>query len=130
MNIVGLQSSKRKRRRALVVLCMGRGSIYILPYLSSYLYIPMKEAMGLDNTQLGLMTSAMGFTAMIFYWPGGWVADRFPAFPSFSWLLVIQLLMGAFLSLTYWSALIKATRELGGYDEQGKCFGFLEGGRN
>jgi len=129
---------------------MGGGSIYILPYLSSYLYIPMKDALHLNNTQLGLMTSAMGFTAMIFYWPGGWMADRFSprklltfsfvvngllglwlaTFPRFQVLLVIQLLMGVFLTLTYWSALVKATRQLASGDEQGRFFGFLEGGRN
>jgi MFS transporter, GlpU family, inner membrane protein len=139
-----------KRWGALIVLFMGGGSIYILPYLNGYFYIPMKDAMHLNNTQLGLMTSAMGLTAMIFYWPGGWIADRFSAkkllsfsffingvlglwmstYPSFHYLLVIQLLMGVFLTLTYWSALIKATRKLCRADEQGRFFGFLEGGRN
>ena len=139
-----------KRWGALTVLSMGGGSIYILPYLSSYLYIPMKDAMHLNNTELGLMTSAMGFTAMIFYWPGGWMADRFSprkllslsffingllglwlaTFPPFPVLLTIQLLMGVFLTLTYWSALVKATRQLASGDEQGRFFGFLEGGRN
>ncbi len=106
--------------------------------------------MHLNNTQLGLMTSAMGFTAMIFYWPGGWMADRFSArtlltlsfvingllgfwlatFPPFPVLMTIQLLMGVFLTLTYWSALVKATRQLATAAEQGRFFGFLEGGRN
>lgn len=106
--------------------------------------------MRLNNTQLGLMTSAMGLTAMIFYWPGGWIADRFSprklltfslivngllgfwlaTYPPFKILLLIQFLMGTFLTLTYWSALIKATRLQGPSDEQGRFFGFLEGGRN
>lgn len=106
--------------------------------------------MRLNNTQLGWMTSVMGLTAMIFYWPGGWIADRFSprklltfslivngllgfwlaTYPPFKILLLIQFLMGTFLTLTYWSALIKATRLLGPSDEQGKFFGFLEGGRN
>ena len=139
-----------KRWGTLTVLFMGGGSIYILPYLSSYFYIPMKEAMRLDNTQLGWMTSAMGFAAMVFYWPGGWVADRYSprklltlsfvvngllglwlsTYPSFRILIAIQLLIGASLGLAYWSSLIKATRQLGGCEQQGKCFGFLEGGRN
>jgi len=139
-----------KRWGALTVLSMGGGSIYILPYLSSYLYIPMKDAMHLNNTQLGLMTSAMGFAAMIFYWPGGWIADRFSprhlltlsfvingllglwlaTFPPFPVLLTIELLMGVFLTLTYWSSLVKATRQLASGAEQGRFFGFLEGGRN
>jgi MFS family permease len=56
---------------------VGGGAIYILPYLSSYFYIPMKEAMHLTNMQIGLMASAMGFTSTVFYWPRGWMADRF-----------------------------------------------------
>jgi sugar phosphate permease len=129
---------------------MGGGGIYILPYLSSYFYIPMKDAMHLSNTQIGLMGSAMGFTSMIFYWPGGWLADRISprkliafsmivngllgfwlaTMPSFKVLLAIQLLMGVFLTLTYWSALIKMVRLLAPADQQGRYFGILEGGRN
>jgi sugar phosphate permease len=129
---------------------MGGGSIYILPYLSTYLYIPMKDAMHLDNMQIGLMGSAMGIASMIFYWPGGWVADHFSprklitlsltangllglwlaTIPSFKVLLAIQLLMGVFLTLTYWSALIKMVRLLAPSNQQGRYFGILEGGRN
>lgn len=134
----------------LIILFMGCGCIYILPYLSTYLYIPMKDAMHLDNTQIGLMGSAMGFTAMIFYWPGGWMADRvsprkliafsliangllgfwLATLPSFKVLLTIQLLMGVFLTLTYWSAVIKMVRQLARSDQQGRYFGIFEGGRN
>ena len=134
----------------LIVLFVGGGSIYILPYLSSYFYIPMTEAMDLNNMQIGLMGSALGFTSMIFYWPGGWMADRFSprkliafsmfangilgfwlaTIPRFEVLLVIQLLMGVLLTLTYWSALIKMVRLLAPSDQQGRYFGILEGGRN
>ena len=135
---------------ALSILFMGCGCIYILPYLSAYFYIPMKDAMHLDNMQIGLMGSAMGFTAMIFYWPGGWIADRFSprkliassliaqgllglwlaTLPSFKVLLTIQLLMGVFLTRTYWSAVIKMVRQLARSDQQGRYFGAFEGGRN
>jgi sugar phosphate permease len=145
-----IQTDRRKNWIALIVLSMGGGSIYILPYLSSYFYLPMKEALHLNNIQLGSLTSAMGFTAMIFYWPGGWIADRYSprkllsfslvvngllgfwlaSYPSYKILLLIQFLMGMFLTLTYWSALIKATRILASSDQQGKFFGILEGGRN
>jgi sugar phosphate permease len=87
---------------------------------------------------------------MIFYWPGGWMADRFSprkliafsliangllglwlaTIPSFKTLLAIQLLMGVFLTLTYWSALIKMVRLLAPSDQQGRYFGIFEGGRN
>lgn len=134
----------------LIVLCLGGGCIYILPYLSVYLYIPMKNTLHLDNLQLGLMQSAMGFTSMIFYWPGGYMADRFSprklivvsmlanallgfwlaTLPSFRVLMIIQLTMGVFLTLTFWSAMIKMVRQLARADQQGRYFGILEGGRN
>ena len=134
----------------LTVLFMGGGSIYILPYLSTYLYIPMKDAMHLDNMQIGLMGSAMGLTSMVFYWPGGWLADMFSprklivlslvingllgfwlaTMPSFKVLLTIYLLMGVSLTLTFWSAMIKMVRLLAPSDQQGRYFGILEGGRN
>ncbi|NPV28646.1 MAG: MFS transporter [Firmicutes bacterium] len=149
-NEMKMKLSKWRRWGILAVLSMGGGIIYILPYLSCYFYIPMKEAMHLNNTQLGLMGSALGIAAMILYWPGGWVADRFSprklvtlslsavgllglwmaTFPPFKILIVIQLLMGVFTTLTFWSAMIKATRQLGSSTEQGRFFGFLEAGRN
>jgi predicted MFS family arabinose efflux permease len=78
----------------LTVLFMGGGSIYILPYLSTYLYIPMKDAMHLDNMQIGLMGSAMGLTSMVFYWPGGWLADMFSPRKLIVLSLVINGLLG------------------------------------
>ena len=82
----------------LIVLFMGGGSIYILPYLSSYLYIPMKDAMHLDNMQIGLMGSAMGIASMIFYWPGGWVADRFSPRKLITLSLIANGLLGLWLA--------------------------------
>lgn len=124
--------------------------MYIVPYLNVYFYIPMKDAMHLDNMQLGLMGSAMGLTSTLFYWPGGWIADRISprkliafsvisnallgfwlaTIPGFRVLLCIELLMGVVLTLTYWSAMIKMVRQLGRADQQGRYFGIFEGGRN
>jgi len=144
------QRVRRRSSVALIILCLGGGGIYILPYLSSYLYIPMKEALHLNNLQLGLMQSAMGLTSMIFYWPGGFMADRFSprkliafsmlvnallgfwlaTLPTFRTLMTIQLLMGVFLTLTFWSSMIRMVRQLASADQQGRYFGILEGGRN
>jgi len=148
-----LLHEKLQTRRSLTTLSIlfsGCGCVYVLPYLSTYLYIAMKNAMHLNNMQLGLMGSAMGFTAMVFSWPGGWIADRaslrkliafsliaqgalgfwLATLPSFKVLLTIQLLMGAFLTLTYWSAVIKMVRQLAPSDQQARYFGVFEGGRN
>jgi hypothetical protein len=71
--IVAIQDKLRYLRSftTLMVLFVGTGSIYMLPYLSASFYIPMKEAMHIDNTQIGLMVSAMGFSSMVSDIPGG-----------------------------------------------------------
>jgi len=147
---VSTEQSVWRRWGILAVLFIGGGSIYIMPYLNNFFYVPMKDYMHLNNTQIGMLVSAMGTTSMIFYWPGGWIADRFSprklltltfivngllslwiaTFPPFKVLVGIYLIMGVSLTLTYWAALIKCTRQLASSKEQGKFFGFLEGGRN
>jgi sugar phosphate permease len=152
--VIGLTSttalSNWRRWGILVILLVGGGSIYIMPYLSNFFYKPMMDFMHLNNTQLGLLETAMGITSMIFYWPGGWIADRFSprklltftfivnslltlwiaTFPPYRTLFIIYMIMGVSLTLTYWAALVKCTRQLGSSKEQGRFFGTLEGGRN
>jgi sugar phosphate permease len=142
-------ASTKKRYFMLLILCLGATAIYFLPYLRWTYYDPLKEALGLSHTQFGVLTSAYGITSMIFYFPGGWLADRFSArklltfafavtgilgfyfgtYPSYTMCIIINLIWGLLATLTFWAALIKATRDLAGNDEQGKFFGLLEGGR-
>jgi predicted MFS family arabinose efflux permease len=143
------QTSNKKRYFILLILCLGATAIYFLPYLRWTYYDPLKEALGLTHTQFGAITSAYGITSMIFYFPGGWFADRisarklltfafavtgllgfyFGTYPSYTMCIIINLIWGLVATLTFWAALIRATRELAGKDEQGKFYGLLEGGR-
>lgn len=144
------QATGSKRRYiSLLIICLGAASIYFLPFIRWTYYDPLKEALGLTHTQFGTLMSAYGITSLIFYSPGGWLADRFSArklaaialaitgilgfyfatYPSFTACLIINLLWGMAATLTFWSAMIKITRDLAGEDEQGKFFGLLEGGR-
>jgi sugar phosphate permease len=130
-------------------LVFAGGSIYTLPYLYQTYSGPMLEILELSQTQLGLLSTAFGIFAVTCYFPGGWLADRisaralltislggtgglglaFATFPPLPLLLAIQALWGITSILTFWGALIKATRAWGGPDEQGRAFGILEGGR-
>ncbi len=130
-------------------LCLSGGIIYLLPYLREVYYLPLLEALDLTNTQLGVMMSVFGATAMISYFPGGWIADRisprklislstiltglagfyFATFPSYRICLMIHAFWGISVTLTFWAALIKATRNWAPASQQGKAFGILEGGR-
>jgi nitrate/nitrite transporter NarK len=138
-------------RRWLVMtcLCLSGGIIYLLPYLREVYYLPLLNALDLTNTQLGLMMSVFGTTAMISYFPGGWLADRvsprilislsmistglagfyFATFPSYKMCLFIHAFWGISVTLTFWAALIKATRNWAPASQQGRAFGLLEGGR-
>ncbi|MDA0705718.1 MAG: MFS transporter [Proteobacteria bacterium] len=121
-----------------------------MPYFSEIYYVPMQRAFGFSNTQIGMLGSTFGLVSLLSYVPGGWLADRYPprlllstalatsgiggflfaGFPSFEACLLLHGLWGASTSLIFWSAMIKATRNWGGQREQGRAFGFLEGGRS
>jgi sugar phosphate permease len=134
----------------MLLLCLSGSFIYWLPFFSDSYYVPMQRAFGFSHTQLGMLSSTFGFVSLLSYAPGGWLADRFSArllistalaisgtggfvfaqFPSFEVCLMLYALWGLSSGLIFWSALIKATRNWGGKDEQGRAFGFLEGGRS
>ncbi len=141
--------SNIRRWLVMACLCLSGGIIYLLPYLREVYYLPLLDALGLTNTQLGIMMSVFGATAMISYFPGGWLADRFSprvlislsmistgmagfyfaTFPSYHMCLVIHAFWGISVTLTFWAALIKATRKWAPPSQQGRAFGILEGGR-
>ncbi len=138
-------------RRWLIMtcLCLSGGIIYLLPYLREVYYIPLQETLQLSNTQLGVLMSVFGVAAMISYFPGGWLADKisprklitismlstgmaglyFATFPSYPLSIAVHAFWGVSVTLTFWAALIKATRNWGSRTQQGRAFGILESGR-
>jgi len=142
--------SRAEKSLTIVLLCLSGSFIFWLPYFSDGYYVPMQRAFGFSNTQIGMLSSTFGFASLLSYAPGGWLADRYPArqlmstalvisgmggfvfarLPPFEVCLVLYGLWGVSASLIFWSAMIKATRDWGGHDEQGRAFGFLEGGRS
>ncbi|MCP4120315.1 MAG: MFS transporter, partial [Bacteroidetes bacterium] len=131
------------------ILCFSGGIIFMLPFLREVYYLPMQEAFGYDNMQMGVIMSVFGTTSLITYFPGGWLADRvssrklisssllatglagayFATFPSYSVSIIIHGFWGICISLVFWNAMIKATREWAPADQQGRAFGILESGR-
>jgi predicted MFS family arabinose efflux permease len=130
-------------------LCLSGGIIFFLPHLREVYYIPLRNALHLSNTQLGVLMSVFGTTSMISYLPGGWLADRFSprkllttsllstgfsglyfaTFPSYRACIILHAFWGVSCVLTFWAALIKATRNWAPSTEQGRAFGILESGR-
>lgn len=107
------------------------------------------QTFNLTNTQLGDMFAVYGIIAMLSYFPGGVIADRYSARFLITFSLFLTALGGIYLStipnmigmrflygywgvtsvFLFWGALIKVTREWGGHESQGLAFGLLDGGR-
>jgi nitrate/nitrite transporter NarK len=133
----------------MAILCFSGGIIFMLPFLREVYYIPMQQAFGYTNTQMGVLMSVFGAVSLLTYFPGGWIADRysprklmtgallatglgglyFSTVPSYSVSILIHAFWGACISLVFWGAMIKATRAWAPAEEQGRAFGILEGGR-
>lgn len=131
-------------------LVLAGESIYTLPYYLRRDYaLVITSAADLTNTQLGSLSSFFGVFALLCYFPGGWLADRVSArklltisllstgcgglymytLPGYAELIALFCFWGISSILTFWGALIKATRAWGGHGEQGRAFGILDGGR-
>ncbi len=131
------------------LVCAGE-AIFGLPFhVSRYFRPTYVEVFDITQTQLGILGSIYGIVAMFAYLLGGGLADRFSprgllvfsllitglsglylaTIPSFTALCLLFAFWGVSTILPFWSALIRATREWGGHQQQGVAFGLLDGGR-
>jgi len=134
----------------IIFLIMAGEMIFGLPFhVVRYFRPTFLEVFNLSNAALGDAMAIYGITAMISYFPGGVIADRFSARKLMSLSLIATGAGGLYLAtipgptglailfgfwgmttiLLFWSAMIRATREWGGKFAQGRAFGFLDGGR-
>lgn len=134
----------------MLALIIAGEIVFGLPFHTARFFRPtLLEVFGFTNTQLGDLFAVYGVTAMISYFPGGALADRFPArslltaslfatgvgglfmatIPSALPMGLIYGFWGVTTIFLFWGALIRATREWGGESTQGLAFGVLEGGR-
>ena len=133
----------------LIGLMIAGDSIYMLPYMRKTFQTSMEQVYQISSTEVGILNSMFGILAIICYFPSGRLADKFNVkklliislvstgigglcmlfVSSFSSLLIIHAFWGISSILTFWAALIKATRNWAAIDEQGKGFGFLDAGR-
>ena len=140
---------KHQRYLVLLVLSLGAVAIYFLPYLRWSFYDSLVSAVNLSNAQFAATMSVYGVTAMIFYAPGGYLADKlsprkmlafaytatgalglwYATYPGFIAQMIIFALWGGIGTAFFWSAMLRVTNSLGSQEEQGRMFGLLEGGR-
>ncbi len=145
-----MQQSKQRSLLVLILLIIAGEAIFILPFVIPRIFRPtLLEVFDITNLQLGTYFSYYGIVAILSYLFGGPLADRFPARNLMSISLLLTAAGGLILSFwptsivlrnmyfwwgfttifLFWAAMIKATREWGGNNFQGRAFGFLEGGR-
>jgi MFS family permease len=142
--------SARTRAFMLFALIVSGEAVFFLPFVIPRVFRPtFLEVFHITNLQLGSFISVYGVVAMVAYFFGGPLADRYPArllmaLALFStalgglvlWLVPDPIGMfwlygcwGATTILLFWAALMRATRTLGGARAQGTTFGTLDGGR-
>ena len=142
--------SKMTRFVFIVALVIAGEMVFSLPFHITRFFRPtVLEVFGFTSTQLGDLFAVYGITAMLSYFPGGPLADRFSARSLLAVSLVATALGGFYMAtipgalamaavygfwgittiFLFWAALIRATREWGGGDLPGTAFGLLDGGR-
>ncbi len=139
-----------KRIYLIFGLILAGEAIFALPFHIARFFRPiMLEMFNLTATELGAAQGIYGIVAMLCYFPGGFIADRYPVhklialslwmtalgglfmatLPNYPELILLYGFFGFTTIILFWGALIRATREWGGNQEQGLAFGILEGGR-
>ena len=138
--------SLARRWLIMTVLSFSGGIIFLLPFLFEVFYRPLGDALNLTNTELGALFSVFGTVSMISYFPGGWLADRvsprklmtvsllttglgglyFATLPAYEIIVAIHAFWGVSITLLFWGAMIRITRNWGTPEQQGRAFGILE----
>jgi len=134
----------------MLALIVAGEIVFGLPFHTARFFRPtLLEVFGFTNTQLGDLFAVYGVAAMIAYFPGGALADRYSArflltaslfatgagglfmatIPAALPMAILYGYWGVTSIFLFWGALIRATREWGGRASQGVAFGVLEGGR-
>ena len=145
-------SEKTPLERALFIGCLiiAGEAVFSLPFHVARFFRPtVLHVLDFTNTELGAVQAVYGVVAMLAYFPGGLLADRFSARRLLTGSLLSTSLGGLYFAtvpgywgmwclfaywglttiLLFWGALIRATREWGGRKQQGWAYGLLDGGR-
>ena len=134
----------------MIALVFAGEQVFGLPFHTQRFFkSTFLDVFSISNTQLGDLFAIYGVLAMIAYFPGGAIADRFSPRSLLAVSLVATGVGGFYMAtipgplglgflygyfgittiLLFWAALIKATRDWGGDRTQGTAFGILDGGR-
>ncbi len=147
-----LSPSKTSKQASLyiILLILAGEAVFILPFVLARVFrATVLEVFDINNTEIGYCFSIYGLVALGSYLIGGPLADKYEPRklmgialvltaagglvyannPSLKALTILYGFWGFTTIFLFWAAMIKATRVWGGDTNQGKAFGFLDGGR-
>lgn len=151
-NVKTLFSYNKERVQRLVtffVIILGASIAMKLSSVKDAFYEPMRDIFDLSHAEFGATRSIYGVVQMLGYIPAMFIADRFSkkimipfslvalafvglyfaSIPGYIGLLLVFALLAIFGEMTYWPIMLKTVRLLGNDSNQGRMYGFLEGGR-
>ena len=145
-----VSSKKFQALIAIVSLIIAGEMVFSLPFhIARYFRPSFLASYELTNTELGDVFFYYGISAFLGYFLGALVTDKFQPKtliiislvltgtggfvllidPSILYLKTLYSFWGLSTICLFWSPLIKSTRFIGGNQNQGTAFGFLDGGR-
>lgn len=131
----------------LIALGITFSSSMALPYVQIKFYDVIREATQASNSELGLLMTIFTAVSMVLYIPGGVLADRgspkkllllslvmmcalnlfFAFHTSYGVAQIVWALLAIAANTVQWPTLIKAIRDSGSSEEQGRMFGTFYG---
>jgi nitrate/nitrite transporter NarK len=135
---------------SMFALIVAGEAIFLLPFILMRVFKPViREAFLISDAQIGEAQALYGITAVLSYFFGGFIADKWEPkkllsislfltaiggfwmaqIPSILTLKILYAFWGVSTILLFWASLIKATRQWGNRHNQGLSFGLLDGGR-
>lgn len=141
---------KQNKVTSMFALIIAGEAIFLLPFILMRVFKPViREAFLISDAQIGEAQALYGITAVISYFFGGFIADKWEArkllsisliltaiggfwmtmIPSIFTLKILYAFWGVSTIFLFWASLIKATRQWGNSHNQGMSFGLLDGGR-
>ncbi|WP_300408918.1 MFS transporter [Lagierella sp.] len=147
---IGIKGNLKKNFGIIILLAFGVAIISGLPFFRFEYYDVYLTTYNLTNTQMGVFGSIIGFFGIISYLFGGVIADGLNVkniivvsllatgisglihlLPiGFYGLIIIYAIWGISTTFAFWPACVKAIRVMSDRTNQGKAYGFFEGGRN
>lgn len=138
-----------KRYIQFILIVLAAGAIYPLIYLRTNYQETILSVFKIGLDDLNIIYTVLGFILILGYFPSGILSDKFSAkyllvfsllgtavggfwfaqIPDYASIIGIFCLWGVFSVFTFWGAHMKLVKLLSTPEEEGRFFGFLDGGR-